>query len=183
MIWLLSLLCHLVGDYALQSHTMAIRKTSSWEWAAIHAAFYSLPFVFLAALSSHPSERWAVALAVIAGTHAAIDRLGIAGRWCRFYGVGHPGLWWRPVMCSECGHRLAAHAHMHQDEYRSPKWPEGAWVCADSADCPAHEPVPEKFEPPPPFLGVWLTIIVDNTLHLLINTAAIAYAIGAALEV
>lgn len=27
------LLCHLVGDYVLQSHVMATRKTSSWAWA------------------------------------------------------------------------------------------------------------------------------------------------------
>lgn len=125
----LGLVAHLIGDYALQSHAMATRKTSSWRWAAIHAAFYSIPFVLLAALSSHPSERWAVALAVIAGTHAAIDRLGIAGRWCRFYGVGHPGLWARP----------------------------------------------EHFEPPPPYIGAWLTIIVDNSMHVAINSAAILW--------
>jgi len=30
-------------------------------------------------------------------------------------------------------------------------------------------------EPPPPFLAVWLLIIVDNTAHLAINYAAIAW--------
>lgn len=136
MIWILSLLCHLVGDYVLQSHVMATRKTTSWKWAAIHATFYTIPFVGLALLAGM-SPGWTAALAVIAGTHAAIDRLGIARRWCQWYGVGFPGLWAKA----------------------------------------------EGFEPPPPFLGVWLVIIADNTLHLLINTAAIAYAIGAALEV
>jgi hypothetical protein len=33
------LLCHLLGDYVLQSHIMATRKTSSWLWALVHAAF------------------------------------------------------------------------------------------------------------------------------------------------
>lgn len=175
----LSLLCHVIGDYVLQSHVMALRKTTSWAWASVHAAFYSIPFMVLA-LASGASLRWLVALAVIGGTHAAIDRLGIARRWCQWYGVGFPGLWWRPSRCSECGHPLYAHAHMHQDEYRSAKWPEGPWVCAFTADCPAHEPKPEGFEPPPPFLGVWLIIIVDNTFHLLINTAAVLWATHAA---
>lgn len=31
-------------------------------------------------------------------------------------------------------------------------------------------------EPVPPFLSVWLTIIVDNTFHLAINAAALAWA-------
>ena len=109
------LLAHLVGDFVLQSHAMAIRKTSSWRWAFIHATFYTLPFLFL---TQNP-----IALLIIGGTHAVIDRLGIARRWCQFYGVGHPGLW-------------------------------------------AKE---EGFEYPPGFIGVWLTILVDQTMHLTIN--------------
>ena len=143
----LSLLCHLIGDYVLQSHVMATRKTSSWKWAAIHAAFYSIPFVALALLSG-ASLRWLVALAVIGGTHAAIDRLAIALRWCRFYGVGFPGLWWRE--------------------------------CCSNPDCAMKRDAPGSFEPPPPFIGVWLVIIVDNTLHLCINTATVLWATHAA---
>jgi hypothetical protein len=127
----LSFLAHLVGDYVLQSHTMAIRKTSSWRWAATHALLYSLPFVGLLALLALP-ERVAPAIVVIAGTHAVIDRLAIARRWCQWYGVGYPGIWWR-----------------------------GA-----------------GFVEPPPFLGVWLVILVDNTFHLCINAAALAWAVG-----
>ena len=80
------LLCHLVGDYCLQSHVMATRKTSSWKWACIHAFFYTLPFAVV--LTQSPWK-----LLVIGGTHAVIDRHRIALRWCKFYGVGHPGLW------------------------------------------------------------------------------------------
>lgn len=125
----LGLIAHLFGDYAFQSHTMAARKTSSWAWSSLHAAIYSLPF-FVVAMLCGESARWLGALAVIGGTHAVIDRLAIAKRWCAFYGVGYPGLW-----------------------------------------APA-----EGFKPPPPFLGVWLTIIVDNAFHLAINSAAILWA-------
>lgn len=120
---MLELLAHLVGDYVLQSHTMAMYKTSEAKWALIHAFFYSLPFLFLV----QDPVQWLVILL----THAYIDRYKIADRWCRFYGVGHPGLWWRK----------------------------------DGAD----------FAAPPPFVGVWLTIIVDNTLHLCINHFTLAY--------
>ena len=36
------LLAHLVGDYVLQSHTMALYKTSESKWALIHVFFYGL---------------------------------------------------------------------------------------------------------------------------------------------
>ena len=121
------LLCHLIGDYVLQSHVMATRKTASWRWAFIHATFYALPFALLLVWLGVALCQAALALFVIWSTHAVIDRLRIAARWCAWYGVGHPGLWFRPS---------------------------------------AAEPT---FTPPPPYLGVWLTIIVDNTMHLTIN--------------
>lgn len=119
---MIQLLAHLAGDYVLQSHVMAVRKTSSWLWAAVHAAFYGLPFLFLVI------EPWQ--WAVIVATHAVIDRYRLAAIWCRFYGVGFPGIW----------HRL----------------------------------VGGDFTEPPPFLGVWLIILVDNTMHLAINAAVLA---------
>lgn len=64
------LVAHGVGDYLLQSHWMATRKTSSSVAAAAHVATYTLPFVFLT--QSIP------ALALIAGTHFLIDRYRLA---------------------------------------------------------------------------------------------------------
>lgn len=64
------LLAHLVGDYVLQSHWMATAKTSAWAPALAHAASYTLPFLAL-------TRSWR-ALAVIGGTHAAIDRYRLA---------------------------------------------------------------------------------------------------------
>lgn len=116
------LLCHLVGDYVLQNHWMATRKTQAWGPALVHATLYTTPFLLL-------TQAWP-ALLIILGTHAVIDRYRVAGWWVRFYGVGVPG--WLPP---RLGMRAA--------------------------------------EPAPPFLGVWLTIIADNTLHMVINHLAL----------
>ncbi len=64
------LLCHAVGDYLLQSDWMALNKTKRWAPAIIHAMTYAIPFLLL-----RPSL---LALAVIVGTHAIIDRLRLA---------------------------------------------------------------------------------------------------------
>ena len=60
------LVAHVVGDYLLQSHWVAQRKTSRLAVALLHALLYALPFVLL--------TRSPVALLVIVVTHAVIDR-------------------------------------------------------------------------------------------------------------
>lgn len=64
------LVAHAVGDYVIQSDWMAVRKTSQWWPATIHAVTYAIPFVFL-----RPSL---LALAVIVVTHLFIDRWRLA---------------------------------------------------------------------------------------------------------
>lgn len=64
------LLCHLFGDYVLQSHWMATNKRHKLVAVAVHAFCYSLPFMLL---TFSPS-----ALAVICGSHLLIDHFGLA---------------------------------------------------------------------------------------------------------
>jgi hypothetical protein len=64
------ILAHLVGDYILQTSHMAEHKVRSWPVAILHAVTYTLPFLLL---TQSPA-----ALAVIAGTHAVIDRYRLA---------------------------------------------------------------------------------------------------------
>jgi len=68
------IVAHLVGDYLLQSHWMATRKTEDSSAAFLHAVTYGLPFLFLV-----PSG-WSavVALALICGTHFIVDRWRLA---------------------------------------------------------------------------------------------------------
>lgn len=64
------LLCHLAGDYLLQSDYMANEKTKRWWPAWAHALTYGLPFLLV--------TRSAAALAVIVVTHAVIDHYRLA---------------------------------------------------------------------------------------------------------
>jgi hypothetical protein len=112
------LICHLIGDYCLQNHWMAARKTSSWFAASIHGLAYMVPFVVLGSAS-------VAALLVMLATHVVIDRFRLARYWVEFYGIGTGGVF-----------------------------------------CPSQPPAPD-------YLRVWLLIIVDNTIHLTINRAAI----------
>lgn len=64
------LICHLFGDYIIQSDWMAQNKTRSSLAALAHAVTYALPFLLLS-----PSI---TALAVIIGTHFLIDRFRLA---------------------------------------------------------------------------------------------------------
>ena len=162
------LLAHLTGDYVLQSHTMAIKKTTESKWALIHAFFYGLPFLLLV------SDPWQWLVIVL--THAVIDRFKLADRWCRWYGNGHPGLWW-----TEADRRthieIAAEALYNSDGWKQKAgwkpWVKGG--NSDAQDEARRQSKGNGFPYPPPFLGVWLTIIVDNTAHLAINHLALGY--------
>jgi hypothetical protein len=63
-------LAHLVGDYLLQTHHQAVRKTQAWGPALAHAATYTAAHL--------PVTRDPRRLAVIGVTHAVIDRYRLA---------------------------------------------------------------------------------------------------------
>lgn len=71
-----------VGDYVLQTQRMQL-KVTSWGWALLHATVYTTPFLIL---TLDP-----LALFLIGGTHAIIDRLRLGAAWCRWWGVGQAG--------------------------------------------------------------------------------------------
>jgi hypothetical protein len=121
------LVCHAVGDYILQSHWMATEKVKRWWPALVHAVTYSLPFLLLGASP--------LALLVIAGTHALIDRYRLA-RW----------------VC----------------------WARNVTFCPPDEEhwLPAGQAFPGDT---PPYLATWLVIIADNTIHVLINGAALRW--------
>jgi hypothetical protein len=90
------------------------------------------------------------ALLPICLTHAVIDRYRLARHWCEWWGVGrgHGGkLWLRLVLLF-------------------------GGVMSGSLEGACR--VKRLARPdPPPFLAVWLLIIVDNTWHVCINAACL----------
>lgn len=65
------LLCHLFGDFALQSSWMANNKTKRWFPATVHACVYFIPFFIVL----RPSLMASVVMVV---THIVIDRFRLA---------------------------------------------------------------------------------------------------------
>ncbi|MDZ7360606.1 MAG: DUF3307 domain-containing protein [candidate division KSB1 bacterium] len=111
------LICHLVGDYVLQTNWMVRHKHEKISVAVVHALTYLLPFVLI--------TRSAPALAIIFVTHTLIDHF-----------------------------RLARHLIRLRN-----------WCWTDNG-------FPEET---PSHIAQAVSIVVDNTLHLLINFLAIRY--------
>lgn len=141
------LLLHAIGDYVIQSDWMATEKTKRSFAALVHVVTYALPFFLL---TTSPA-----ALAVIAGTHFIIDRWRLA----RF--VCWTKNWLAPAKyCFDCTRGDGEWHYAHQVP-RNPPWSEcvGTGYAADR----------------PPWLTVWLMIITDNTMHVIINGAALRW--------
>lgn len=72
------LMCHVIGDYVLQSDWMAMNKRKSFVVACIHALAYTFPFIFITDTGSRGI--WQVVF--IQQTHLVIDYWGLARYVC-----------------------------------------------------------------------------------------------------
>lgn len=145
----LALLCHLIGDYLLQSDWMATEKTKKSTTALAHVLTYGLPFLLL--------TRSIPALLIIIGTHFVIDRWRLARYvvWAKNWISPHYMYWCD--FCKTTKGGCCEHCH---------KVPTKPWK-----ECTATGYDPER----PLWLTVWLLIIADNTMHLCINALALIY--------
>lgn len=136
---------HAVGDYILQSDWMADNKAKNSVAAAIHAATYTVPFVFL-------THSWQ-ALAVICGTHFLIDRYRLS-RFVNWLKNG-PFAYQRLVVEGD-----------DDDAEGIPTRYEWGWHL---------KPVTATGYPEtkPPFIATWLNIITDNIMHVICNALAL----------
>jgi hypothetical protein len=66
------IVAHLIGDYVLQSHWMAAKKSEKIYLAALHSFIYVIPFLIM-------RPTW-ITMAIIIGTHFVIDHW----RWSRY---------------------------------------------------------------------------------------------------
>lgn len=143
------LIAHAVGDYILQSDWMATEKTKRSVAALAHVVTYALPFLLL-------TQSWQC-LAFIIGTHFVIDRWRLARFICWAKNWLAPAKW-----CPVCDDRIQMNGwHAPHRVPRNPPWND-----CKATGYPADRPV---------WLTGWLLIIVDNTLHIILNGIALHY--------
>lgn len=143
---IIALIAHFVGDYIIQNQTMADQKTSKWSYALLHGFTYTLPFLF--------ATQSLAALLVIALTHAVIDRYRLAKYliWFKNQLVPKKNRYaWDDSITRKNGDFNIRLPHQLND--KATGFPQSV----------------------PPWMSVWLLIIVDNTLHIVINTLAIIF--------
>jgi len=146
------LLCHLVGDYVLQSDWMATEKTKRSLPALVHALMYTLPFLLL-------TQVW-WQLALIASTHFVIDRWRLARYVCWAKNFLAPKYIETTTQGILTTRGLLGYSNVWK---RNHPW----------ADCAATGYHKDR----PAWLTVWLLIITDNTMHLVCNYFILEYAI------
>ena len=173
---------HLFGDYCAQSDWMAQNKTKSWFPAACHALTYSLPFWMF-----QPTLRvWLVIL----GTHYLIDRYRLARyvAWAKNFLA--PKAWWGlsvdgwKLIDEDIAKlwRAAKSGVQHPNGPFSDTGMVGFMIGQAYTEIKYARTLPFSVcsatgYPPstPPWLSVWLMIILDNLIHIAVNGAAIKY--------
>jgi hypothetical protein len=105
--WLL--VGHLIGDFLMQTDSMASRKENSWSWMLGHVGIYMVVIgaVLIVYALSHSLPAWllAVVLLFICGTHIVLDRRGFALWWMRFVNIA-PDHEWLPIVVDQVFHLL-----------------------------------------------------------------------------
>ena len=167
------LLCHLFGDFFLQSDWMALNKSKrSWP-CLVHVCLYALPFLLL-------THSWK-ALAIIAGTHFIIDRFGVARYliWLKNHLDLHGFPPWK--LCSRTGYFDERTEDEFTVNFTTALSQSGNVVVPpkefdEKMDLlQAYMAAKKTHAPRPLFITVWLTIIADNSLHLFFNFLALKY--------
>lgn len=69
------LICHLIGDYWLQTNVQSNKKTTGIKWAILHGVLYTIPFIFL--------TQNIISLLIISITHIIIDRYRLSFKLCQ----------------------------------------------------------------------------------------------------
>lgn len=146
-------LCHLAGDYLLQNQRMATFKKTSSFWCLIHVGIYTSVFWFVL----HPSIP---ALLLISSTHFLIDRFSLANDWMNFYGICRHGILPRHLR------RLVKRGYAEWRYRQEKEFPIGQYELA-------YETLYPQPALPPDYITGILTIVVDNTMHLIINNIAL----------
>ncbi len=103
---MLQLLCHLVGDYLLQTERMALNKSKDSLICITHCITYSLPFAYFLHLSY-------ASVLLIFSSHFILDRFSLAKFFCKFRNMY--------VDCID-EHKVCEITGLRSDRIESIKW-------------------------------------------------------------
>lgn len=157
-----AVLVHLVGDWLLQSSWMANEKVKATLPALVHVTIYGLLFLLV--------TRSVPALAVIVGTHFVIDRWRLARqvRWvANFISPVRRHKRYRAAdgrtlsFVNGNADPTTVGSIYHQWRSSNPSWKECSKF-GSPPDTPEH-------------IAFWVMIVADQTMHLLINYAALRW--------
>lgn len=70
------ILCHLVGDYALQSNYLAANKGKNWYLLLVYSALYCIPFIFAFGISIYVGIIFTIHV-IVDALKARYDKIGI----------------------------------------------------------------------------------------------------------
>lgn len=145
------LLCHILGDYILQSDYFAMNKAKKTLPCLLHVITYTAAFLFI-------TTSWK-ALLVIGGVHFLLDRFPIIIKrliWLK----NHLGPSLRFVPFSKCN--ITGYYDNIMNEVSGEEY---------------NKEVINGYSPRLNYITIWLYIITDNFLHLLTNYLAIKYLV------
>lgn len=125
---------------------MADEKTSKWFPALVHGFTYTIPFLF--------ATQSIAALLVIALSHAIIDR----------YRLAKYVIWFKNQLVPKRARFPWDNSLHDKDGNMNLRMPNQ--LNDKSTGFPQSVP---------PWMSVWLLIIVDNTIHVVLNTLAIIF--------
>jgi hypothetical protein len=176
---IIALIAHFVGDYIIQNQWMADTKTSKWFPALVHGFTYTIPFLF--------ATQSIAALLVIALTHAVIDRYRLAKYLIWFKNqlvpkaARYPWGRVRKLKAKNVTIQPATVAPMDSSKLDASTITAG--VISASSLGSSMIIMPRQLndkttgfpQSVPIWMSVWLLIIVDNTVHIVINTLAIIF--------
>jgi len=93
--WLL--VAHLVGDFLVQTDSMAKYKGQDWLWMLKHVGLYmtimSALLIVYALFHPMPAGLVAAALLFLLVTHVILDRRAFTNWWMRLVGISNDKLW------------------------------------------------------------------------------------------
>jgi hypothetical protein len=156
------LLCHICGDYILQSDWMALNKSKrSWP-CLVHVLLYTSCFLFL-------TTSWK-ALLVIGATHFILDRFPVILKriiWLK----NHFGPWFWFVPFSKCN----ATGYYDNIINEVNGKPFEGHHCKEWYNNETRARKFISYEARLNYITIWLYIITDNFFHLLINYLALTH--------